>query len=61
MAKRQTYSKPPMAIPPLILVDTGNRCTIDGKNYRILAIERAKYTDVDYRVKTKTKKIIKAV
>lgn len=54
MAKRQTYSKPPMAVPPLILVDTGKRCTIDGKNYRILAIERAKDTDVDYRFKAKT-------
>jgi len=51
MSKRQTYSKPPMAVPPLILVDTGKRCTIDGKNYRILAIERAKETDVTYKFK----------
>lgn len=61
MAKRQTFSKPPMAIPPLILVDTGNRCIIDGKRYRILAIERAKHTDVDYRITTKSNKTVKAI
>lgn len=54
MAKRQTYSRPPSAIPPLILVDTGRREIINGKRVRILAIERAKYSDIDYRITPQT-------
>lgn len=53
MAKRQNSSAPPTPVPPLILVDTGERCIIEGKRYRILAIERAKYTDIDMRITSK--------
>ena len=49
MPKRPTHFAPPKAIPPLILVDTGERCTIEGKRYRILKIERANYSDVNYK------------
>lgn len=49
MPKRPSTFYMPKTIPPLILVDTGERCIIEGKRYRILAIERAKYSDVNFK------------
>lgn len=45
----------PPTLPPLILVPTGETIKVDGKHYRILKIERAKHSDVSYKLDNKKK------
>jgi hypothetical protein len=45
MAKKKNQSYSPQPVPPLVLVFTGKTTVIDGKTYRIMAIER----DLNYQ------------